>query len=829
MEVLRDFNVYIDEKEVLRLLGYKDGEPDEEIVESVREEIERAADYIMPAVAFDKIGIKAVEANGAILDNGVILEGEFIANKLRNCQYVVVCITTAGYKLDSEVKAAFDSGDYLKGMIVDNIGTISVEYINKSFWNQMVDSVKGSDIGITSRLSPGDTAWNIKEQRKIFQCIDSKTIGVTLTESCMMVPFKSTSAVYGFGKEIGITRLGHVCAECSMKHCAYRMDGKLELIINKEGNKEIFDVRPGSNLLDVLREKDVFVSSPCSGKGICGKCKVQIIKGIVEPVESDRKHLSVEEINRGIRLSCNVSINKPTEIKIVGEETKMSVLTEGTEVDMEINPVIDKRHCIVKKPSVEDQRDDLRRLGNALNIKNIKARYRDLSSISSNLRTWDFNVTAAVYEDRLLQLEEGNMESKSYGLAVDIGTTTIACYLVDLNTGKNLDVESQVNKQRAFGADVISRINYTIEKEEGLEKLKASIIEQLNEIFEIICSRNSISLQNIYDVVVVGNTTMIHLFLGMPCKNIAMAPYIPVTTSAMVYEGSELGLQTGGIVSIVPGIASYVGSDITAGILSSGMLNSEKYSLLLDLGTNGEIALGNKREVITCSTAAGPAFEGANIKHGTGGIRGAIAKVDLSRKSIYETIDGAVACGICGSGVLDTAAQLLKYGVVDETGRMVDEDEIEDVNIEKRMINIDGMKSFILEENSSKGEAIVFTQKDIREIQLAKAAICAGINILLKEKGISCSDVENVYIGGGFGNYMNIESALEIGMLPSSFAGRIKSIGNCAGTGARMYLLSKKLRKETAEAVERTSYVELSKRDDFQDYFIDSMMLDRIL
>jgi uncharacterized 2Fe-2S/4Fe-4S cluster protein (DUF4445 family) len=274
----------------------------------------------------------------------------------------------------------------------------------------------------------------------------------------------------------------------------------------------------------------------------------------------------------------------------------------------------------------------------------------------------------------------------------------------------------------------------------------------------------------------------------------------------------------------MPGIASYVGSDITAGIIASGMMENEKYSLLLDLGTNGEIALGSKERILCCATAAGPAFEGASIKCGIGGVKGAINSVKLSSEKIYTTIDEAVPVGICGSAVLDIASELLKHGFIDETGRMLDRDELEDSALSVRMSYSSPMKEFIIDEGITEAQSIVFTQKDVREVQMAKAAIASGIQILIKEAGITYDDIENVYIAGGFGSFMNVESAVNIGMLPKALKDRISSIGNSAGIGAKMYLLSKVYREKAKNVTEQAEYIELSTRPDFQEYYMGYMM-----
>lgn len=601
---------------------------------------------------------------------------------------------------------------------------------------------------------------------------------------------------------------------------------KVKLTIHSEKGKEVIDTNQGENLLDVLRNNKISIGSHCNGKGTCGKCKVKIINGLKEGNCLDLKHLTKEELELGFRLSCNVTINEDLEILLTEKNENMKVLVVGEEQEYDLDTVVNKKYVVIDKPSLEDQRDDYKRLKDACEKDNLFINIKYLPQIGDLLREANFNVTATFYKNRLLHLERGDSLQYSYGLAIDIGTTTVAIYLINLNNGKVLAVESKVNNQRSYGADVISRINFTIENPKGLGILKDSIINQLNDMIGLLCKKNSINKDNIYDTVIVGNTTMIHLLLGLPCKNIALSPYIPITTGIVEFEAKELGINTGGMISLVPGISAYVGSDITAGIVSSGMLNSERYSILLDLGTNGEMALGNKNEVITCSTAAGPAFEGANIKYGIGGIEGAISKVDLSKDKIYETIGNGKPCGICGSGVLDTVAQLVKFGIVDETGRMLGSDEVEQKEYHNRIIETGNMRQFIVAHNSVYEGVIAFTQKDVREVQLAKSAICAGIKILLKEKNITFDEIEKVYIGGGFGNYMNIESSVEIGMIPKELKDKIKSVGNCAGSGAKMYLLSKGIRDNTVDIINKATYIELSKRGDFQEYFIDSMMME---
>lgn len=573
------------------------------------------------------------------------------------------------------------------------------------------------------------------------------------------------------------------------------MDCKYKLLVKNEfGKVKEIMANKNENLLDVLKTNDIIIENSCNGKGKCGKCKVKIISKNIPCSSQDTKHISKEKLDEGYRLSCTLKINNDLEIIIPSSKDDMKVLIDGIEEKLEVDPIIKKENLTIGKPSLDNQRSNHKRLMDSLNINNLEVDIKFLAKVEEILKNENNKVTATIYDNKLLDLQGQDKCKDSFGLAIDIGTTTIAMYMINLITGEDVGVISQVNKQRNYGADVISRINFTMEKDDGLDCLQKSIITQLNNMIDILCKNNNIKHEHIYNGVIVGNTTMIHLLLGLPCKSIALAPYIPVTTEELNIESTKLGIKINGIISIVPGIASYVGSDITAGILSSNLLNNDKYSLLLDLGTNGEMAIGNKEKIITCSTAAGPAFEGTNIKYGIGGVRGAICKVDLDKDRIYETIGDANPIGICGSGVLDIVAQVLKYNIMDETGRLLDKEEIDDEKFKLRFVD-NNMKEFILAQNEDK-DLISITQKDIREVQLAKAAISAGINILLKEANLTFDDIEHVYIGGGFGNFMNVQSCLEIGMIPKELKGKIISIGNCAGFGAKKFYYQKDKEKK---------------------------------
>ena len=605
----------------------------------------------------------------------------------------------------------------------------------------------------------------------------------------------------------------------------------IKIISNDE--EIICKAQKGDNLLKIIRDNKINFDTPCNGNKKCGKCKVKI-KEKTEIGPSSKKFLTETELNSGIRLACNTEIKNDITVELTNKIKDMSVLISGIERKFKINPYVKKYYIILNKPTLEDQRSDLARIKDfcrdLLNIEHINIDLAVLRKIPNLLRENDYKITVTVFNNKIIDIEPGDTTEFNYGLAIDIGTTTIAVYLMNLNDGSEIDVISQVNNQRNYGADVISRIDYTLDN--TLKELQDSIVNQINEIVSTIAKNNSININNIYDTVIVGNTTMIHFLLGVSAENIAKAPYIPALTEAMELNSKVIGFNFNSNISLMPGISSYVGSDITAGILSSGMLDSEKYSFLLDLGTNGEMALGNKNEIITCSTAAGPAFEGANITYGVGGILGAISKIDLSKDKIFDTIGDKQPCGICGSGVLDMVSEMIKYSLINKRGKIFDKD-INDfefpeyINLVENIIEVDKMKQFIIAKNEN-DEIITFTQKDIREVQLAKAAINAGIQILLKEKNIDFDQLECLYIGGGFGNYMNIESSIQIGMIPIELKDKIKSIGNCAGSGAKMYLLSKEYRNLIIDKIKTAKYVELSSKKDFQDHFVSGMMFKRV-
>ncbi len=529
----------------------------------------------------------------------------------------------------------------------------------------------------------------------------------------------------------------------------------MEITVIQNGKINKLDADGEQSLLSLLAGAGYFIDAPCSASGKCGKCKV-IAKGALSPITSqEEKLLKPQEIENSVRLAC---ITYPT-----GSAT------------------------------VELIQDN--------NVKGKDA-------------TQDRTYPLA---PRVAPSVAGN----SYGLAVDIGTTTVAGFFYDLKTGQRLYTASGLNTQRTFGADVISRISYCGD-DTKLQTLTDTIVNQINGCITQFCEKFGASHDDIVDISICGNTTMLHLLAKLDPTPIGKAPFTPRSLF-----GNETYAKSHGIsanpdakVYLSRCISGYVGGDVTVGVLSCGLHESDKKSLLIDIGTNGEMMLGSKDGFICCATAAGPAFEGAHIKHGTGSIDGAINKVwvDDSGDLAFSTINDAKPVGICGSGLIDLIAVLIKLGVIDETG-LLWEDGIDEKLAHRYCEDDDGNLQVLLDAESS----IVLTEQDVREIQLAKSAIYSGILTLLHTAKLSFDDLDKLYLAGGFGSFIDPKSACEIGLLPSELLDKIEAVGNAAGAGAIQTLLDANSRVAVDHIAEQTEYIELSGNSFFSEQYIENM------
>ncbi|NLL47444.1 MAG: DUF4445 domain-containing protein [Firmicutes bacterium] len=417
-------------------------------------------------------------------------------------------------------------------------------------------------------------------------------------------------------------------------------------------------------------------------------------------------------------------------------------------------------------------------------------------------------------------------EGASFGVALDLGTTTIVGYLLNLQSGKELAIRSMANPQRIYGADVISRIAYTQREAKGVEKLQEVLIAALNQLIMELCQAASVEREEILAMTIAANTVILHTLLGVSAASIAAAPFEPVFTEAKELTSRSLGLGISkqGKVFLLPSVSGYVGADIIGGLLVCDLEQREGYSLLLDIGTNGEIVLGNRHQMLACSTAAGPAFEGANISSGLAGVRGAIASFRLQAgERRYETVGGMAPLGICGSGLIDIVAELLTHDFVDSTGAFRQADLLEPWQREM-LTTVDNQPAFVVVPLGSGQKEILFTQRDLREVQLAKGAVRAGLLTLLREAQIGCEEIETLYVAGGFGNFVDVQSACKVGLIPPELGTRVIRIGNGSGFGAKLCLLDQEQLVRGTKLKEMIRYIELSSRLDFQDFFMESML-----
>ncbi len=551
----------------------------------------------------------------------------------------------------------------------------------------------------------------------------------------------------------------------------------IRISLNEAGGSRELTAPAGESLLRQLDGCGVRMSAPCGGNGRCGNCALRVTGALPEPTQAERRLLSDKRLADGVRLACEtVPIGDVT--VWLDDESRFAVQTDGLSAAVER----------LRPPVWAERRTD----------------------------GWALTDGTAV-------LRRTAEKPAFYGCAVDVGTTTVVVYLYDLSDGRRVDVTSGLSAQRPFGADVISRIQACMDGHE--DRLQAAVIGQLNEMIAGLCAKVGAAPDAVCAITLCGNPTMQHLVCGLDPAGIARAPFTPADWFGRDFDAAALGLKLcpGARVYILPSISGYVGGDITAGVLATGMHKTAEISLLLDIGTNGEMALGNREKVYYCSTAAGPAFEGAQITDGVGGIPGAISKVAAGDGVFITDTIGSVrpAVGICGSGIIDATAVGLAVEAIDETGRLVDPDEI---NPAFASCLDDENRKLILDPVSGIG----LTDQDVRQIQLAKAAIAAGIDVLLARaefdgRKIELEDVAHVWLAGGFGTKLDPASGCAIGLLPPALLSRVTAVGNSAGTGAIMALLDTDCRARLEALRDDAVYVELSGDSLFNDRYIENM------
>ncbi len=601
----------------------------------------------------------------------------------------------------------------------------------------------------------------------------------------------------------------------------------MQLSVVGNGDQNLIEYTPGEILLDVLSRDGYMVPAPCGGKGTCGKCLVEI-DGLGQ-VLACQFILSPDNLE---------SVAQPPVVRLPDHAAAV-IETDGLLPEKPFEPLIYKGTTNLHQPSLADQRpDDLRFLEDS----GLEVPLRLLAKLPGQLRRCGFSPTFVARAGRSGQNGEvlrfiQSDQPDPLGLAVDIGTTTLAAYLVDLGTGDRLGSASILNPQSRYGADVISRIEQASQSEAKAREVRQAILAAIVDLAKTLVLQTGCKdrLLDILHVVLTGNTTMLHLMLGLESAAITKAPFIPASCRALTISASEIGLDLApdACCQLLPAISAYVGADITAGILATGLLEPGLGGcLLLDIGTNGEMVAVGPNGAFACSTAAGPAFEGANIRCGIGGVHGAIDEIgwdgrDLTYSQITRSGNGPEPVrGICGSGLVAAVSSFLECGLIDETGRIEDDPDSLPPALADRIIEIDGQPAVQIApaKASASGEPIVLTQKDIRELQNAKAAIAAGIDLLLDEAGLDAQSVEHVFLAGGFGNNIDVEHAFTIGLLPKAMQAKTRAIGNTSAMGAILCLQSRTCFEMTQDIVSQVKYFELSGDKRFADRYIDAMI-----
>ncbi len=610
------------------------------------------------------------------------------------------------------------------------------------------------------------------------------------------------------------------------------MSSKKSIILRFEPDGIKAEFEKGITILDALRAIGLSIRSECGGRGICGKCKVIIqdqsrVSGTVEK----NRMLSNSELESNYRLACSSRAIGDNTITLPNESrmTTRKILVEGTERQVTASSAIRKVYIELPEPSLPDIRSDAQRLIESLKdiyrIETTRIDYPLLKKLPQILQDSNWRFTVTVWDNKeIIAVEAGDTTDIAYGVAVDIGTSKIISYLSNLTTGQLISTGFLENPQVRHGEDIISRISYASKGEEALEELHRLLIDGVNTVIHEACGTAKCHPEQIYDIIVVGNTAMHHIFLGITPTRLGSSPYVPAVNDSVNIKARDLALKTNPCanVQVLPVIAGFVGADAVADIISTGIYESNKLSLIVDIGTNTEVILGDKHEILVCSCASGPAFEGAHIRCGMKAVTGAIERLRISPEDYeveYQTIGNVKPIGLCGSAIIDAIADLLRRRIIDGSGRF------NTLTATPRLRNFNKEKEFVLISKSENDATrdIVITQGDIREIQLAKAAIYTGCSILMKRKKIKPEDIRKFHVAGSFGNYLNLENARLIGMIPDIPKENITFVGNAAGTGARMTLISKKHRRIIALVPKKVQYVELALDADFQKEFVSAM------
>jgi uncharacterized 2Fe-2S/4Fe-4S cluster protein (DUF4445 family) len=614
---------------------------------------------------------------------------------------------------------------------------------------------------------------------------------------------------------------------------------------------ETVEVESGVTIMEAAEKAEVYINSLCGGEGVCGRCRVQVIDGRVRADKNSISFLSKEEVMEGYVLACQTKVDEDIEV-VIPPESRLEaeqILMEQPMVDYSqpekvsvpripsdpmtlFEPLVQKRYLELKEPTLEDNIADLERIIRELRKKtdyeNFEISLRCLQGLASKLRDNDWKVTATLAKHgdlwRILQIEPGNTAEQNYGLAIDVGTTTVVAQLVHLKSGNVLGVAGSHNLQAHYGEDVISRMVFACGRERGINPLHEAVIKNINSLIKTLTDEKEIPPEQITGIVAAGNTTMSHLLLSLiPCS-IRLDPYVPTANIYPQIRAAEIDIRINpeGVLETIADVASYVGGDIVAGVLACGIADRPETKVLIDVGTNGEIVIGNSDWMVCCSASAGPAFEGGGISNGMRATRGAIERVKIENGKItYQTIGKAKPRGICGSGLIDCIYELARNRIIDSEGKFNLSTKHE------RIVKEEGEVHLIVADSpeTETGKELTITESDIGNLIRSKGAVFAAIKSLIDYVGLTFEDIDTFFVAGGFGSYLDIPRAVGIGLLPDIDPKRIQFVGNSSLMGARMALLSSHARERTIQIAKGMTNIELSTYQPFMDEYVAAMFL----
>lgn len=600
----------------------------------------------------------------------------------------------------------------------------------------------------------------------------------------------------------------------------------MSIPVTFQSNGREAEVAPGETVWSAAEQARVQLASSCGGQSICGKCRIRIIAGHANSISQvERDLLTKEELQAGYRLACEVHVYEPITIESpeIGEDLQSKLELPIVSKDLSLSPGVYKVEVMVPHASLHDPRSDAARLEDTLKRLGYQPPLLDLHQLKllpDVLRENNYHLLCVFDEDRYISLEPGKTTDVFYGIAIDLGTTTVAAYLLDLRSGKIEAVSAAGNRQAVYGEDVMSRLSYA--QSGGRVKLQQAAVETINTLMQQICDSHEVQPETVYSMTVAGNTIMLHFLSGLPTGNLGVAPYVATSVEIIPVQASELGIRINpsATVLLLPGSGAFAGADCVCGVLAAGIAESEQIQLLIDFGTNAEIVLGSSEGIYACATAAGPAFEGARIEHGMRASPGAIDRVWIDNGRVHvRTIGDLPAAGIAGTGLVSAVAAFRSVELIDQRGIFHSSN-----TIAGEMWEDDSVTKIILASSTDDRSTITLSQKDVSEFQLAKAAVRAGIKTLQRKLGIDDTQIQKIFLAGAFGSFMDAADALAADLLPAVPVNRVVSAGNTAGYGAIVALVSQAQREKLCQLANSIHYVELSVEPDFHRIFAEALL-----